>query len=420
MEKDLIETRRFYHKIAEPGWLEFKTTINIIKTLKKIGVSEILYGKKIHSPKYMQALPAKEKLKAYASTIETERDFDISEILEGFTGAVAIIDTKKSGPSVGFRFDIDALNIRESEEASHRPKKEKFISENNFAMHACGHDGHISIGLFLAEFLEKNKDRLKGKYTIIFQPAEEGLRGAKSMVETGIVDDIDYFFASHIGMGVENGKICVGTSGFLASTKVDVSFKGVSSHAGALPEAGKNANLAAASALLNLHTLPQFSTGMARINVGVIRGGSIRNAISDKAILKMETRGENEKINQSLLERSRQVIEGAAKQYDLSYQIKIVGSAPALIKTEEDFYKKINEILQAKGYKTYLNGKFKASEDVIHFINRVESRGGHAIHFIFGTKLAASHHSNNFDFDETCLETGLGVFKECVGYINQL
>lgn len=176
LKENLVESRRFYHRIAEPGWMEFKTTINIIQTLKEIGVTDIKYGKEVHSSKDMLGMPPKERLEEYAKTINMDTDFDISEILQGYTGAVATIDTGNEGPTIGFRFDIDALGIEESHDDDHRPFKENFVSENNFGMHACGHDGHLSIGLFLTDWIKKNKDKLKGKYILIFQPAEEGVR----------------------------------------------------------------------------------------------------------------------------------------------------------------------------------------------------------------------------------------------------
>lgn len=418
MEKDIRSTRRFYHTIAEPGFLEFRTTINIIKNLKEIGVDEIRFGKEIHSPAYMYGRPSPKQTKSYASTIDEEVDFDIREILEGYTGAVAKIYTNKPGPNIGFRFDIDALTIRESKEEAHRPAKEGFRSKNDKTCHACGHDGHLSIGLFLGKWLVENKEKLRGTYTLIFQPAEEGLRGARSLTEAGVADNLDYLFAGHLGMGVEDGKICVGTGGFLSSTKIDIIFKGHAAHAGALPEEGKNANLAAATATLNLHTITQFSTGTARVNVGVIRGGSTRNSVSDRAVLEMETRGETEAINQTLVKRTYDIVEGAAKAFDLAYEIKTVGSAPALLKIESEFYKEINDMLGKRGYKTFLNGKFKASEDVVYFINKVEENGGKAVHFIFGSKLAAGHHKDSFDFNEDTLDEALGVFKEVIRYLN--
>lgn len=311
------------------------------------------------------------------------------------------------------------MPIKESTDKFHKPFREGFASENPFAMHACGHDGHLSIGIMLAKWLLENKRNLFGKYILIFQPGEEGLRGAKSISESEYIHDIDYFFAAHLGMGLPSGKVGVGTTGFLASTKLDAIFRGHSSHAAALPEEGKNANLAAASALLNIETLAQNSKGMARINVGVIRGGRARNAISDKAVLELETRGANGDVNDFLVKRAIQVIKGASIQYDLNYEIKIAGSAPSINKPANKFYDEIEKLLKSKGFDTIKSPDFKASEDVCYYINKVNNDGGSAIHFIFGSDLAAGHHNKAFDFDEKSLTTGLNVYKECVLYLNE-
>ena len=419
MEKDLIETRRFYHKIAEPAWMEFKTTINIIKDLRSLGIDNISYGRKIHREDLIFGRPSNEKIKAYKESFDLEADFDTKEILEGYTGVIAEIDTQKPGKTFGFRFDIDAMPIRESQSVTHKPFKEGFISENPFAMHACGHDGHLSIGIYLAKWIMENKEKLTGKYILIFQPGEEGLHGGKSISESKYIQDIDYFLGAHIGMGLPSGKVGVGTTGFLASTKLDVIFRGHASHASALPEEGKNANLAAASALLNLETLAKHSKGMARINVGVIRGGTARNAISDEAMLKMETRGASHEVNDFLVKRSGEVIKGSAIQYDLDYEIKIAGQAPSIDQANYKFYDEIDSLLKTKGFDTIKSPDFKASEDVCYFINKVNEKGGSAIHFIFGSDLKAGHHNTAFDFDEKTLTTGLNVFKECILYLNK-
>src|SRR5699024_2606490 len=209
--ENLIETRRFYHKIAEPGWLEFKTTINIINDLKKLGLSDIKYGKKIHKEDLIFGRPHPYKIETYRDKFKTREDFDISEILMGYTGLIATIDTGKPGKTFAFRFDIDAMPITESKDKFHKPFREGFASKNPSAMHACGHDGHLSMGIFLAKWLMENKRNLTGKYILIFQPGEEGLRGGKSLSESAYVHDIDYFFAGHLGMGLPSGKVGVGT-----------------------------------------------------------------------------------------------------------------------------------------------------------------------------------------------------------------
>ena len=96
--------------------------------------------------------------------------------------------------------------------------------------------------------------------------------------------------------------------------------------------------------------------------------------------------------------------------------MKIAGSAPSIIKPATKFYDKIDEMLKKKGFDTIKNPDFKASEDICYYINKVNSEGGSAIHFIFGSDLAAGHHNKAFDFDEKSLLMGLEVYKDCIKY----
>ncbi len=96
-----------------------------------------------------------------------------------------------SGPVVGLRFDIDAVDINECQDPGHRPVREGFVSINDDAAHACGHDGHAAVGLGVAEVLMAVRDEIEGTVKLVFQPAEEGVRGAKAMVSAGVVDDVD-------------------------------------------------------------------------------------------------------------------------------------------------------------------------------------------------------------------------------------
>jgi aminobenzoyl-glutamate utilization protein A len=290
-------------------------------------------------------------------------------------------------------------------------------------MHACGHDGHIAIGLSVAKWIMDNKSKLNGKYMIIFQAAEEGVRGAKSIVGAGVLKDADYLLSGHISgptaMGVEKGKVLVGAAGFLATTKIDIYFEGVSSHAGISPELGKNALLAAASCALNLHTLPQFGAGMSRINVGTLNAGTGRNVIASKAKLQIETRGENEKINELLKEKVDNVIKGSALLYDVKYRAELVGSAPSFDNYDAKFIEMIQNNLVTNGFATTSVGGLGGSEDVAFMMNEVQNHGGKAVYFIFGSNLKAAHHNNKFDFDEDVLDMARNVYVKTIELLNK-
>jgi len=88
----------------------------------------------------------------------------------GKTGVMGILKTGKPGPVVALRFEMDANDLNESREESHRPFKEGFSSVNEPATHACGHDGHVAIGVGIAKLLMQCRDQLAGTIKLIFQP----------------------------------------------------------------------------------------------------------------------------------------------------------------------------------------------------------------------------------------------------------
>ena len=221
----------------------------------------------------------------------------------GFTGVVATV-ANGTGPTVGLRFDIDALDLVESQADEHRPAAEGFVSLNEGAAHACGHDSHAAIGLGVARALKVLGDEIRGTVKLVFQPAEEGVRGAKAMVAGRVVDDVDVMLGLHIYSGWATGAVTPGKGGFLATTKFDAMITGAPSHAGGSPHQGKNALLAAATAVLNLHAISRHRGGSTRINVGRLTAGQGRNVVPPNAHLVIETRGATTKLNEYMYERA--------------------------------------------------------------------------------------------------------------------
>ena len=417
IEEELIRLRRHFHKYAEPAWMEFLTTVKIIEELKNYNL-EIYYGKEIYFNKRM-GLPEKSILESYKNSISISDIEKKEEILDSYTGLIAVLDTKKIGPNIGFRFDIDANELCESNSLGHLPNILNFSSKNSFAMHACGHDAHMSIGIELAKILASNINKLKGKIIFIFQPAEEGVRGAYSLMNNPIIDKLDYLAGMHIGMDVKSGEIGVGSHGFLATKKIDIIFKGKATHAGASPEKGHNALLAASSAVLNFNSLAQHSMGEARINVGKLNAGSGRNIIANKAKIEMEIRGENENIISYLYDGVNRIVKGSAISYDCSYEIEIKGQAPSLISYDEEFIKNLRNYYKEKSYKL-VDANLKGSEDIAYLLNEVRKAGGKTVHFILGSNLKDSHHSEEFDINEKDMLRGVDLMVDFVKYIEKI
>jgi len=300
---------------------------------------------------------------------------------------------------------MDANDLTEAEDENHRPYNAGFASVNKGAMHGCGHDGHIAIGLTVAKILALLKEDLAGKVKLIFQPAEEGVRGAKAMMVKGIVDDVDYMLGLHLGTSLRRlGQISCDAGGFLATTKLDANFTGKPSHAGLAPEIGKNALLAAATALLNLHAIARHGQGASRINVGIMQGGTGRNVIPANAVLKLETRGASSKINDDMHQKAVRIIKGAALMHDVQISLKQMGSA-ASADSDSALGEQARGIAEELGlFDEFVSREdLGGSEDMAYFMSRVQENGGQAAYAIIGTELAAGHHESRFDFDEAVL-----------------
>lgn len=407
---ELQTRRRDLHKYAESGWLEFRTSTLVAEKLEQLGY-QLKLGQQVIKADSRMGLPSPQVLAE-----QEQRALEQGAIARwmphfsgGFTGIVATLETGRPGPVMGFRVDMDALDLNEVLQADHRPFREGFASANPGMMHACGHDGHTTIGLGLAELLMQVRDRLCGTIKLIFQPAEEGTRGAKSMVDAGVVDDIDFFTAVHIGTGVPANHLVCGADTFMATTKIDVSFKGVASHAGGKPEEGRNALLAAAQATLGLHAIPRHSGGSSRINVGVLQGGTGRNVIPSSATMKVETRGSTNAVNDFIYQQALKVISGAAEMHQVEFDIKLMGAAQSSTPTP-DWVQYIHLQAEKLGeFEQIIDREEGAagSEDATYMMERVKSHGGEASYVIFGTDLSAGHHNEKFDFDEKVMSQGI-------------
>lgn len=403
---EMTQWRRDLHHYAESGWLEFRTASKVAEILHRLGY-DLALGRDVIDAGSRMGLPDEATL---ASAFLRARQQGapepwLSAFEGGFTGVVATLDTGRPGPTLAFRVDMDALDLNEQTDDHHRPYREHFASCNQGMMHACGHDGHTAIGLGLAHVLKHYADQLNGVIKLIFQPAEEGTRGARAMVAAGVLDGVDYFTAIHIGTGVPVGTVVCGGDNFMATTKFDVEFTGVAAHAGGKPEDGRNALLAAAQAAIGLHAIAPHSAGASRVNVGVMQAGTGRNVVPSSALLKVETRGETEAINQYVFDRAQAVIHGAGAMYGASVNVRLMGAATSSAPSPAWVNYLREQAAQVPGVEQAIDriAAPAGSEDATLMMARVQEQNGLASYMIFGTELSAGHHNERFDFDENVM-----------------
>ena len=216
---------------------------------------------------------------------------------------IAVIKSDNPGSTVGLRCDTDALPVCEETGLS-------YASENPGVMHACGHDAHMAVGLGSARILQENKSAWCGTVKLIFQPAEEGENGSDQVIETGLVDDVDVFFAIHVWSPYASGMLHV--SPVVVSAAVNmftVRIIGKGGH-GAAPEKCADAVAAGACLVTALQSVVSRAVSpmeSAVLTVGSFHAGTAGNIIAQDAELKGTIR--------TLKEETRQKVSAALESY---------------------------------------------------------------------------------------------------------
>ena len=479
-ERRTVVYRRLFHKYPEPGWLTFFATIFIAEHLEKAGF-KVLVGREILKDEKRMDPPTEEETALWeqrAVKLAIEQGIAEDKVatwitrMDHRTGIVAILDTKREGKTKAFRFDMDALTVAESMDVDRVPVKEQFVSQYQGVCHACGHDGHMALGLTFAEYLaeqvkQKQHGNLEhcvenqvkqhgrsidcvdrtsagevisngnvskfnetiadlsgsvagkicGRYMFIFQPAEEGVRGAFAFRHQWNFGKIDELYCCHIGFAPEDTFVA-GAKGFLATSKFDVTFTGKSAHAGLAPERGRNALLAAAKATMDMQVFPRPKTGITRLNVGKMEAGEARNTIPAHAKMIVETRGETGELNTYMKEQALSCIERAAKEYGVTYEVQLQGESVSAA-SDEALSQKVLAVAKSTGcFLDYMLTKdFGASDDGAVFMDMVEQQSGKAVYMLLGTRIRGLHHESVFDFDESVLDKGFTLYKnihECM------
>ena len=257
-----------------------------------------------------------------AFVAERLRAFGVDELYEGIaeSGLVAIINGQGAGPTIGLRADMDALPIQEETNLA-------YASQTPGVMHACGHDAHTTMLLGAAKHLARTRD-FAGTAVVIFQPAEEGLGGARSMIADGLFDRFpcDEVYGMHNSPSGDPGKvgICKGAA-MAGASFFDITVQGKGSHA-AMPHQSRDPLVIASTLVSSLQTILSRNVSpldTCVLSVTQLHAGSAYNVVPDTATLAGTVRYFKDEVCALAETRMRELCDGIAKAYDVEIRIDL-------------------------------------------------------------------------------------------------
>ncbi len=411
----LVRLRRELHAFPELGFEEIVTAARVVSECRAAGAS-VRFGAEVCRVEGLAGLPPADRLQAATDRALAQGvDPALAAALSGgMTGVVASVRGALPGPVVAVRCDLDGLPVHEDESAEHVPARHGFASRRPGLMHACGHDGHTAIGIELVRKLAA-APTFAGELQVLFQPAEEGVRGAKALLAAGVCEDVDVLLGLHLGIGLPLGTVAACATGMMATVKLSATFTGRPAHAALAPHAGRNALLGAAAATLAIHGLPPVPGRTTRVNVGRLVAGTAANIVPALAELELELRADDQATCDELVRRAEVVLAGAAQMHELELRLVETGRATTatpddpLVQSLRDAADAVAEIAECLPTAT-----MTASDDATLLMRQVQSRGGQASYLLVGANSPAPHHHPRFDVDERALHIAVDWLESFV------
>jgi amidohydrolase len=363
-KEQLIATRRDLHTHPELGFQEVRTAGIAAQELKQLGL-EVRSG-------------------------------------VGKTGVVGLLEGAKPGPVTLLRFDMDALPVQEQTGA-------EYASRTLGVMHACGHDGHVAVGLAVARILAARRADLAGAIKFVFQPAEEGQGGAQAMLADGVLENPrpDRAMALHLWNELPVGKLAINPGALMAGAdRFSIRLEGKGGH-GALPNQSVDAVLAAAQVVSALQSV--VSRNLSPLEAGVVsvttlRAGDAWNVIPGSAEIAGTVRAFEPRVRERILQRIKAISRGVGEGLGCRVTIDLDEVTPAVINDPRTAHRlqamaarDFPELKVDPGFRTMV------SEDMAYLLQTVPG-----VYLMIGSAnpakgLDVGHHHPRFDFDEEAL-----------------
>ena len=337
-------------------------------------------------------------------------EIGVDEIHPGIakTGSVAIINGTAPGPTIGLRADMDALPIVEATGA-------EYASTSLGKMHACGHDGHVTMLLGAAKYLCETR-RFKGQVALIFQPAEEEGAGGQVMVQEGVMDTfgIGQVYGIHNAPNLAFGNFYTTPGALMAS--VDTAYVYVTGKGGhgATPHDCIDPVVAVVGMVQGIQTIiPRnvYALDEAVISVTQIHTGTASNIIPEEAMFCATIRSFKPDVRALLKKRFHEIVEGHAAAYNVSARIDYDWGYPATINHPDNaaFATEVAAEISGPDAAHGNSNREMGSED---FSYMLEARPG--AYLFLGTGPGAGLHHAAFDFNDEAAPIGASFFARLV------
>jgi amidohydrolase len=326
------------------------------------------------------------------------------------TGVVGLLrgTAGEGGRTLAIRADMDALPIHELNEVDYR-------STVDGKMHACGHDGHVSIALAVATLLSRHRDQLKGAVKFVFQPAEEVIGGAAPMVQAGVMEGVDGVIGLHLFSGHPVGRVGVRSGPiFAAADRLELRVKGKGGHA-AMPEGTIDPVVTAAQIILALQTLISRETSpfeRAVLTIASVHAGSAFNIIPEEVVLQGTLRTFDEGYRQRIIARLREMAQSIATAHRATCEVEVADGCLACV-NDPAMTEVVRRAAEAAAGPACVDSDERVmttgSDDMAYFLHAVPG-----CYFIVGARNEAKgavypHHHPRFNIDEEALPVAVEV-----------
>ncbi|MGH2536587.1 MAG: M20 metallopeptidase family protein [Candidatus Promineifilaceae bacterium] len=369
---DLVRVRRDLHRHPELGFEERRTSALVAETLGRLGY-QVQAG-------------------------------------IGQTGVIGILEGEASGPTVLLRFDMDALPVAEESETD-------YVSTNPGVMHACGHDGHVAMGLGVAQILAGHQSRLAGRLKLLFQPAEEGLGGALAVMADGALEAPrpDVALAMHLWNEIPLGQVRATAGPTMAASSVfTLTVAGRGGH-GATPHKSIDPILAAAHIVAALQSIVSRNVDpldSAVVTVGQMTAGTTFNVIPERAVLKGTVRSYDQELHRLVYRRILEMAQSMAAAFSCAATMETVAIVPAVTNADEPTQAVRRAAGRVVSPANVIAGRTMGAEDMAYILEEIPG-----CYFFVGSAndargLNFPHHHPRFDFDERALVIGVATMAE--------